>query len=331
MKQKSQANLLADQSFIGPLAAAVIVAIIVGFTTDKFWAFNNLNNIALAVSITALIAIGATLVIFIGGIDISSGSMIALITMAMANLIKMNGYPVWTGILLAIVLGGVLGACNGFLTAYLRVPSFISTLAGASIFKGFAFLLNGGSPIFSVAPNFEFLFYGKLFNTIPLPFIYVAVFYFIFAGFMKYSRQGREIYAVGGNESAARLSGINVKRVKLLTFVIAGIMAGFAAVLMASRLNSGSPNYGAGMEMSAIAAAVIGGASLAGGRGSIINTLLGALTIVIVQNGLNLNAVNTSLQSITLGSIILFAVLLDMWKVEFSQIAKKVFRAQKQL
>lgn len=331
MKQKKQARLLADQGIVGPLAAAIIVAIIVGFTTDKFWAINNMNNIALAVSITALMAIGATLVIFIGGIDISSGSMIALISMVMANLIKMNGLSVWAGILSAIILGGILGACNGFLTAYLRVPSFISTLAGASIFKGFAFLLNGGSPIFSLAPNFEIFFYGKLFNLIPLPLIYVAVFYSLFAVFMKYSKPGREIYAVGGNESAARLSGINVKSIKMMTFVIAGIMAGFASVLMASRLNSGSPNYGAGMEMAAIAAAVIGGASLAGGRGSIINTLLGALTIVIVQNGLNLNAVNTSLQSITLGSIILFAVLIDMWKAEISQIARKIIRAPKKL
>jgi ribose transport system permease protein len=142
---------------------------------------------------------------------------------------------------------------------------------------------------------------------------------------MNYSKLGREIYAVGGNEIAAKFSGINVKKVKFITFVIAGAMAGIASILMASRLNSGSPNYGSGMELSAIAAAVIGGASLLGGRGDIINTLLGALIIIIVQNGLNLNAVPTSLQSITIGIIILIAVLIDMWKTGVAELFKKLF------
>jgi ribose transport system permease protein len=149
---------------------------------------------------------------------------------------------------------------------------------------------------------------------VPLPLIYVTILYVAFAFYMKYSKLGREIYSVGGNESAAKLSGINVKRVKFYTFIIAGVMAGLGAVLMAARLNSGSPNYGDGLEMSAIAAAVIGGASLSGGVGKIVNTILGAFTIVIVQNGLNLHAVPTSLQSITLGVIIIFAVLIDIWK-----------------
>ena len=143
---------------------------------------------------------------------------------------------------------------------------------------------------------------------------------------MKYSKLGREIYAVGGNETAAKLSGINVKKVKFITFIIAGAMAGFASILMASRLNSGSPNYGSGMELSAIAAAVIGGASLSGGRGNIINTLFGALTIIIVQNGMNLRAVPTSLQGITLGLIIVIAVLIDMWKAEAAELFKKLIK-----
>jgi ribose transport system permease protein len=207
----------------------------------------------------------------------------------------------------------------------LKVPSFIATLAGLSIFKGVAFLFNNGSPIFSISENFEVFFYGKLFGIIPLPFIYVAIFYIFFVLYMNYSKLGREIYAVGGNEIAAKFSGINVKKVKFITFVIAGAMAGIASILMASRLNSGSPNYGSGMELSAIAAAVIGGASLLGGRGDIINTLLGALIIIIVQNGLNLNAVPTSLQSITIGIIILIAVLIDMWKTGIAELFKKLF------
>lgn len=325
MSTKLKKKSIAVSGFIGPLIAAILVAVIVGFTNDRFWNLGNLNNLSLAVSITALMAIGSTLVIFTGGIDLSIGSMIALITMAMATLIKFEGWPVMAGLLFAVILGAILGAFNGLFSAYLKVPSFIATLAGLSIFKGIAFLFNNGSPIFSISENFEVFFYGKLFGIIPLPFIYVAIFYIFFVLYMNYSKLGREIYAVGGNEIAAKFSGINVKKVKFITFVIAGAMAGIASILMASRLNSGSPNYGSGMELSAIAAAVIGGASLLGGRGDIINTLLGALIIIIVQNGLNLNAVPTSLQSITIGIIILIAVLIDMWKTGVAELFKKLF------
>lgn len=326
MNAKLKKKSISVSNFIGPLIAALLVAVVVGFTTDRFWDLDNLNNLALAVSIIALLSIGSTLVIFIGGIDLSVGSMIALITMAMSTLLKFGGWPIAAGLLFAVILGAILGAFNGVFTAYLRVPAFISTLAGLSIFRGAAFLFNNGSPIFSISENFEIIFYGKLFGTIPLAFIYVAVFYIFFILFMKYSKLGREIYAVGGNETAARLSGINVKKVKFIAFIIAGAMAGIASILMASRLNSGSPNYGSGMELSAIAAAVIGGASLSGGRGNIINTLFGALTIIIVQNGMNLNAVPTSLQGITLGLIILIAVLIDMWKAEVAELFKKLIK-----
>lgn len=325
MSTKLKKKSIAVSGFIGPLIAAILVAVIVGFTNDRFWNLGNLNNLSLAVSITALMAIGSTLVIFTGGIDLSIGSMIALITMAMSTLIKFEGWPVIAGLLFAVIMGAILGAFNGLFSAYLKVPSFIATLAGLSIFKGVAFLFNNGSPIFSISENFEVFFYGKLFGIIPLPFIYVAIFYIFFVLYMNYSKLGREIYAVGGNEIAAKFSGINVKKVKFITFVIAGAMAGIASILMASRLNSGSPNYGSGMELSAIAAAVIGGASLLGGRGDIINTLLGALIIIIVQNGLNLNAVPTSLQSITIGIIILIAVLIDMWKTGVAELFKKLF------
>ena len=317
------------KTYIGPLTAAVLVAIIVGFTTDKFWEFSNLSNIILSVSITALMAIGATLVVFIGGIDISSGSMIALLSMTLASLIKFEGWPMWVSMIATVAFGSVLGGVNGLLTAYLRIPAFVTTLAGMSIFKGTAFLFNNGSPVFSVAENFDFIFYGKIFGFIPLPLIYVTVFYAMFAYILKYKKFGRELYAVGGNENAAKLSGINVKKVKFFAFVIAGTMTGFAAIMMSSRLNSGSPNYGSGMEMSAIAAAVIGGASLSGGRGNIVNTLIGALTIVIVQNGLNLNAVPTSLQSITVGVITLIAVLIDVWKEDAVDNLKKVLLKKK--
>ena len=220
-------------------------------------------------------------------------------------------------------MGCLLGSINGFLTAYVRIPSFITTLAGLSAYRGMAFMFNNGSPVFSITDSLDILFYGKILG-IPMPFFYV-VFFFALAGFaMRYTRLGRHIYAVGGNAPAAQLSGINVKRTQLLSFVIAGFMAAVASILMAARLNSGSPNYGVGMELQAIAAAVIGGASLAGGRGNILSTLFGALTIVIVQNGLNLNAVPTSLQNIIIGLIIVLAVGIDMWREEIGLVFRRL-------
>jgi ribose transport system permease protein len=304
---------------IGPLAATILVAFLVAVTTERFLEVNNLRNLALQVSIVSLMAIGSTVVIFAQGIDLSPGSMVALMTMVFAISVKFGGIPLPIAIMLILLLGSFLGSINGFLTAYIRIPSFITTLAGLSAFRGMAFMFNKGSPVFSISDSLDPLFYGK-FLGIPMPFFYV-VFFFALASFvMRYTRIGRHIYAVGGNAAAAQLSGINVKRTQLIAFAIAGFMAAVASILMAARLNSGSPNYGVGMELQAIAAAVIGGASLAGGRGNILSTLFGALTIVIVQNGLNLNAVPTSLQNIIIGLIIILAVGIDMWREEISLV-----------
>jgi ribose transport system permease protein len=239
-------------------------------------------------------------------------------------LVKNNSLPVVLGILLVLLLGAVLGFVNGLLSTYGRIPSFVVTLATMSAYKGLAFLVTEGTPIFYVSPYLEPIFYGRFFG-VPLPFYYVLVFYLIAVVFLRYTVSGRAIYAIGGNESAARLSGIQVHRVRLLAFILAGLTAGVAGVLMAARLNSGSPNYGVGMELQAIAAAVIGGASLTGGYGNIISTLFGAVTVAVVQNGLNLNAVPTAWQNITLGAIIALAVLVDMWRVEIGRGIRRAY------
>jgi len=161
---------------------------------------------------------------------------------------------------------------------------------------------------------------------VPFVLFYVIIFFALAAFIMNYTELGRQMVAVGGNPNAARFSGINVKRITMLSFVLAGVMAGIGSVLMAARLNSGSPNYGVGMELSAIAAAVIGGTSLSGGKGNVISTLFGALTITIVQNGLNLHAVETSVQGVVIGLIIMLAVFIDMWRVEMWAALSRVGR-----
>ncbi|MAI50255.1 MAG: ABC transporter permease [Rhodobiaceae bacterium] len=308
-----------DTQLIGPFAAMVIVAVIVSLTTERFLNPGNLSNLSLQVSIVALIAIGSTIVIFAAGIDLSSGSMVALLTMILAQFLKFMGIPLSLAAPMILIVGGVLGLFIGIITAYGRIPSFITTLAGLIAFRGMALTFNNGSPIFSLDPALEPIFYGKLAG-VPLPFFYLVFFYALAAFAMNYTKLGREIYAVGGNPAAALLTGINVRKVQATTFVIAGLMTAVGAILMSARLNSGSPNYGQTLELQAIAAAVVGGASLAGGRGNILATLMGAMTIVIVQNGLNLNAAPSSVQNIVLGLIILSAVGIDMWRAELSSL-----------
>ena len=308
-----------DAQLIGPFAAMVIVAVIVALTTERFLNPGNLSNLSLQVSIVALIAIGSTIVIFAAGIDLSSGSMVALLTMILAQFLKFMGIPLSLAAPMILIVGGVLGLFIGIITAYGRIPSFITTLAGLIAFRGMALTFNNGSPIFSLDPALEPIFYGKLAG-VPLPFFYLVFFYALAAFAMNYTKLGREIYAVGGNPAAALLTGINVRKVQATTFVIAGFMTAVGAILMSARLNSGSPNYGQTLELQAIAAAVVGGASLAGGRGNILATLMGAMTIVIVQNGLNLNAAPSSVQNIVLGLIILSAVGIDMWRAELSSL-----------
>lgn len=308
----------------GPLTAMLIVIALVAIATPTFRDFGNLNNLVLQVSIVAIVAVGATIVIFSGGIDLSPGSAIALMTVLFATSVKLWGVPIFVAMPLVVIVGLLLGSLNGILTAYLRIPSFITTLAALSAFRGVAFMFNNGSPVSQVSEWLEPIFYGRLVG-LPLPLYYVVAIYTVAYWFLRYTAIGRSIYAVGGNANAARLSGIDVRKIQLFAFAIAGVCAAFGAILMAARLNSGSPNYGVGLELSAIAAAVIGGASLSGGRGNIINTVIGALTIVIVQNGLNLNAVPTSVQNVVTGTIIVLAVGIDMWRAELSSFISIMF------
>lgn len=308
---------------MGPLLAFLLVVIIVSLTTDRFLQPQNLTNVSLQVSSVAIAAIGATLVILAGGIDLTPGAIVALTACVGAILIRNLGVPVALAIPLLLLLGAFIGLISGFLSTYGRIPSFIVTLALMGIIRGLAFLITGGTPIMSVSPDLEPLFYGRPLG-IPMPLIYVVTLYALVFILLRYTRTGRAIYAVGGNESAARLSGVAVERTRLLTFVLAGMASSLAGILTMARLNSGSPNYGVGTELQAIAAAVIGGASLAGGHGNILSTLFGALTVQVVQNGLNLNTVPASWQDITLGGIVILAVGLDMWRNSISAVISRV-------
>jgi ribose transport system permease protein len=308
----------------GPLFVLLIIIVIAALTTSRFLLPQNLINLALEVAIVAIVAIGGTLVILTGGIDLSPGSTVALVTVCMAYLIQNMGVSLPVGIVLMLFLGLFLGFINGILSTYGKIPSFIVTLATANIFRGLAYAVTGGLTIFSVSPDLEPIFYGKLLG-IPLPFYYVIVLYIAAAFFLRNTIPGRSIYAVGGNESAARLTGISVNKTRLLAFVIAGLTAAIAGILEIAWLNSGAPSFGADLGLDSIAAAVIGGASLAGGYGNVVASLVGALMVTIVQNVLNLNAVQAAWQDVALGVVLALAVGLDMWKGTLGGTIQRIF------
>lgn len=309
---------LASSELMGPFLALFVITAFVALTTDRFLDTTNLSNLALQVSVVSIVAIGTTMVILTAGIDLSPGSAIALISLSLALAIKPLGVPVGVAIGAAIFLGAVIGAANGLVVAYLRIPSFIATLAALSALKGLALLLTGGVPVFSVSEGLSAVFYDDL-GGVPLPLVYVALCFTVAAVLLNHTQWGRKVYAVGGNPVAARLSGINVEAIQFQVFTLAGVFYAVGAVLFAARLNSGSATYGSGMELQAIAAAVIGGTSLAGGRGNVLATLMGALTITIVQNAMNLNGIGSSTQSIIIGLIILIAVAIDVWRPQISR------------
>ena len=316
---------LLRSTIIGPIFAFIVVVAIVALATPRFLLAQNLSNVSLQVSIVAIVAIGGTLVILTGGTDLSPGANVALVCVILAHLVRNMGVPLGLAIPVVLLLGVVLGFINGFLSTYGRIPSFIVTLATMNIYRGAAFLVTKALTIFSVSPDLEPIFYGK-FLGIPMPFYYVVILYGIAALFLRHTIPGRSLYAVGGNESAARLSGIPVNRVRLMAFVLAGFAAAIAGVLETAWLNSGSPAYGQELALGNIAAAVIGGASLAGGYGNIFATLVGAFTVAVVQNGLNLHAVQAAWQDITLGAVLVLAVGLDMWRGDLGRLLGRLIR-----
>lgn len=308
---------------LGPFLAFAVIFLLATVSTPQFCTLSNLRNQILQICVTAFLAIGATLVILTGGIDISCGSAVAMLTMIFAAFIKFWGFNVWGAIVATLIVSAIMGTLNGALVAFIRIPPFIATLATQSIFKGIAFMINNGSALNRLSDIAEALFYTKIFGVIPITLLYILVAYVGTYIFLKYTQMGRKIYAVGGNSSASMLSGIAVNKVLMTAYSMAGVFTGIAAILMACRLNSGSQTYGSGMEMGAIAAAVIGGSSMSGGKGNIISTFIGAATVLVVQNVLNLNAIATSFQYVANGIMILIAVSLDIWRPKMISLFKK--------
>ncbi|MCB2211613.1 ABC transporter permease [bacterium] len=291
---------------------------------------DNLRNIANQISVIAIVAVGMTMVIITAGIDLSVGSLIALAAVIGAWLIGlMGGTDAGAGAMIvgslgAIVLSGLVGAFSGAMITGFRIPPFIATLAMMQVASGLAYILSQGRPIYQLPESYVGLGRGaEPLLGIPWAVLLMLLLYVIAHFVMSRTVYGRAIYAVGGNEEAARLAGIRVKRVLLSVYVVSGALAGLGGIVMASQLKSGAPTYGLMYELYVIAAVVVGGTSLAGGEGRIFGTLIGAFIIAVIQNGMNLTNVESYTQKVVLGLVILAAVLLDRLKHQGWRLRKK--------
>ncbi|WP_066189567.1 ABC transporter permease subunit [Gracilibacillus timonensis] len=286
----------------------ILLCIVFSVASSEFLTGTNISNIFRQVSINGIMAVGMTFVILTGGIDLSVGSVMAFSGTIMAGLMINSGLPPILAILLGILLGAAIGYINGVFVAYAKIPAIIVTLAMMEIARGAALLYTGGYPLSGLSDSFTFLGRGYLFGIIPMPVVIMAIVFLIAYLILNHLPLGRYIYALGGNEEAVRLSGIKVKRIKAFVYLISGITASISGLIMTSRLASGQPNAGVGYELDAIAAVVLGGTAISGGRGHIFGTLLGALLLGVLSNGLNLLGVSPYVQRVLKGAIIIGAI-----------------------
>lgn len=296
---------------LGPFIALLVIAVALSIVSHNFLTVDNLLNVMRQASINALIAFGMTLVILLGGIDLSAGSVLALSSVIIASLLTM-GTPAAVATLAGLVAGGLMGFVNGLVISKGKVAPFIATLGSMTVLRGLALVVSNGSPLSSFNSDFfSLLGGGYVARLVPIPVVLMLVMFAVFWVLLRKTVFGRHIYATGGNAESARLSGVKVDRIQLYVYTISGVMAALAGVVLTSRLNSAQPTAGTGYELDAIAAVVLGGTSLTGGRGWIFGTLVGALLIGVLNNGLNLLDVSSFYQQVIKGGVILLAVLID--------------------
>ena len=297
-----------------------LMVLALALMSDKFLTVDNSLNVLRQICANLCLSIGMTIIILSGGIDLSVGAVLALSGAVAAGLLK-NGFSipgtnifievtVSGAILAGLVVGAALGWFNGFVITRFKLPPFVATLGMLSIARGLTMLWTGGFPITLLGSKFDYMGTGQLFG-LPMPVIISAALVVVFMVLMKRTRFGRNIYAVGGNERAATLSGLNVNRIKLMVYILGGALSGVAGLLVTARLDSATPNAGLGYELDSIAAVVIGGTSLNGGRGTIMGTVLGCLIIGVLNNGLVLLQVSPFWQQVIKGLVILLAVAVD--------------------
>ena len=298
--------------YIGAIAIILVFTVACHLSGKEFLTIVNIQNIIKQSSVIAVTAIGASLVILTGGIDLSVGSVVAFVGISGGMMLK-GGASIPEVVVISLLVGASFGLISGMLVSYGKVPAFIATLGMMNVARGLALLINAGKPISGLSSDLKLLMNYKLVG-IPISIVYVFVLYMLIIVLMSYTRFGRHVYALGGNPSAAKLAGVNIKRVELLCYVLAGVLSAVGGIMLLSRLSYADPNAGTGYEMNAIASAVIGGISLSGGRGKMANTLVGALILGALTCGLQILNISTYWQTIITGAVIIAAVYADKSK-----------------
>ncbi|WP_270166828.1 ABC transporter permease [Paenibacillus sp. SYP-B4298] len=298
---------------LGPLIGLCIIILILIIASPNFLTLTNILNVFRQVSINALIAFGMTFVILTGGIDLSVGATLALSGALTAGMMG-AGFDPLTAVIIGLGAGAVMGAVNGLLITKTNIAPFIATLATMTIYRGLALVYTDGRPITGFNSEFFTMIGGGYVFGVPVPVIIMLVLFAVLYFILRKTTFGRNVYAIGGNEEASRLSGIKTGRFKIYVYTLTGLLSALAGIILTSRLNSAQANAGTGYELDAIAAVVLGGTSLSGGRGWIVGTLVGALIIGVLNNGLNLMGVSSFYQQVVKGLVILLAVLLDRKK-----------------
>lgn len=295
----------------------ILLVIAVSFTSEKFLTVKNILNILRSMSMTGIIAFGMTFIIIAGEIDLSIGStvglsgvIVALVTKSLSPSIGITAAAI-LGIVIAMAAGAVIGLISGTLLTKFKMPSFIITLGLMNLLYGLAAVISKGFPITGLPQWFSWFGAGNVFDTVPVPAIFLLIVFAVTAVVLKYTRFGRSVYAAGGNPESARLSGINVNRVKVIVFIIVQLCSAFAGILLSSQVMSGTYSFGRGWEMTAISAVVIGGAPMSGGSGKIWNTFLGIIFLGVLSNAMTLNGVDDYVQYIVQGVLIIGAVLIN--------------------
>ena len=299
---------------MGILAGLLVLCVIIAVLNPNFLTTNNLLNVLRQTSTNLYLALAMTMVIILGGIDLSVGSVMAVSGVVTAMLVALFDVPLFIAVAAGLLVGILFGALNGYVAATTVIPPFIITLATMNIGRGAAYVLTDGQPVRVMSDAFNFIGSGYIGGVLPTPVLYSIIFVILCYLIMNKTKMGRYIYAVGGNPEAARFSGINIQRVKFFAYTFSGFMAGFAGIVLASRMFSGQPTAGVAAELDAIAAVVLGGTSMTGGYGRIGGTVIGALIIGVLSNGLNLIGVSSFWQYIVKGIVILIAVYADVIK-----------------
>ncbi len=296
-------------------AAFLSLVLMIGFFSigsPYFMTFDNLMTVILQTSVIGILAIGVTFVIISAGIDLSLGSVLALAGMVIGKTVN-AGLPLWLSVLLGVLVATVMGFLNGFLVAKATLPPFIATLGIMMIARGLTLVISEARPVyFLVAPAFKQISQSSLFGAVPYPILYLLFLALLASFVLRRLAIGRHAYGLGSNETAVKLSGVSVERVKIFTYTVCGFLSGIAGVVLTSRLISAQPSAGLSYELDAISAAVIGGASLSGGEGTILGTMIGALIMGVLKNGLNLMNVSQFWQQVAMGIVVIGAVYLDI-------------------